>query len=54
MANYSDLITSVRAVIDANNNNEITGPILQNVLVTMINSLGSGYLFMGVATTFKG
>lgn len=51
MANYSDLITSVRAVIDANNNNEITGPILQNVLVTMINSLGSGYLFMGVATT---
>lgn len=50
MANYNNLKTAIQAVIKANGNQEITGEILQNALLSMINSLGAGYQFMGVAT----
>ena len=50
MANYATLISAIQSVITANGNNEITGPILQQTLVSIINSLGSGYQFIGIAT----
>lgn len=50
MANYNNLKTAIQDVIKANGNHEITGDILQNALLSMINSLGAGYQFMGVAT----
>lgn len=50
MANYNNLKTAIQGVIKANGNQEITGDILQNALLSMINSLGAGYQFMGVAT----
>lgn len=50
MANYNNLKTAIQSVIKANGNQEITGDILQNALLSMINSLGAGYQFMGVAT----
>ena len=48
--NYANLISAMSAVIKANGNNEITGNLLQQVLRAIINSLGQGYQFMGVAT----
>ena len=50
MANYNNLKTAIQAIIKANGNQEITGDILQNALLSMINSLGEGYQFIGVAT----
>lgn len=50
MANYATLIAAIQSVITQNGNNEITGPILQQTLVSIINSLGSGYQFIGIAT----
>lgn len=50
MANYNNLKTAIQDVIKANGNQEITGEIMQNALLSMINSLGAGYQFMGVAT----
>lgn len=50
MAIYNSLKATVNANIKANNNQEITGPILNSVLTQMINSLGAGYQYMGVAT----
>lgn len=50
MANYEILRTAIENVIKTNGNNEITGALLQQILLTMINMLGSGYQFMGVAT----
>lgn len=49
MANYSELLASIRSAIRQNGNNEITGNVLQGILVSIVNSLGSGYLFYGVA-----
>lgn len=49
MANYNSLKATVNANIKANNNQEITGPILNSVLTQMINSLGAGYQYMGIA-----
>ena len=51
MANYANLRTSIQEVIKQNGNNEITGPIMQQTLLSMVNSLGAGYQFMGIATT---
>lgn len=48
--NYSGLKDAVRAVIKENGNEEITGDILQQTLIAIINALGFGYQFMGVAT----
>lgn len=50
MANYDILKTSVSDVIKTNGKKEITGALLQQTLMAMINSLGSGYQFVGVAT----
>lgn len=50
MANYEGLKSAIKSVIKTNGNNEITGDILQNALLSMINSLGTGYQFMGIAT----
>lgn len=48
MANYITLKTAIQAVIKTNNNNEITGKILQQQLLAMINSLGSDYQLAGI------
>lgn len=50
MANYATLKAAIQQVIKTNGNNEITGALLQQSLLAMINSLGAGYQFMGVAT----
>lgn len=39
MADYSSLISSIEAQIKENGNNEITGPILQTVLKSMISAI---------------
>ena len=39
MADYSSLIASIEAVIRENGNNEITGPILQSVLKSMLTAI---------------
>lgn len=41
MADYSSLIASIEAVIKQNGNNEITGPILQAVLKSMLSAINS-------------
>ena len=48
MANYNTLISAIQSVIAANGNNEITGNILQQTLLAMINALGGGYQFGGL------
>ena len=50
MANYQSLKAAIQDVIKTNGNNEITGTLLQQSLLSMINSLGVGFQFMGVAT----
>ena len=50
MANYASLKTAIQNVIKTNGNNEITGALLQQSLLAMVNSLGDGYQFAGVAT----
>lgn len=47
--NYNVLKDSIAAVIKANGNEEITGDLLQQVLLSMVNILGTGYQFMGAA-----
>ena len=49
MANYESLKAAIQDVVKTNGNNEITGALLQQSLLAMINSLGTGYQFMGVA-----
>lgn len=50
MANYATLKAAIQNVVKTNGNNEITGALLQQSLLSMINSLGAGYQFMGIAT----
>lgn len=50
MANYENLKSAIKSIIKTNGNQEITGDIMQNALLSMINLLGAGYQFMGVAT----
>lgn len=50
MANYAVLKAAIEDVIKTNGNNEITGELLQESLIAMINSLGAEYQFAGVAT----
>lgn len=47
--NYNGLKAAIRAVIKENGREEITGPILQQVLIAVVNALGYGYQYMGVA-----
>ena len=51
MANYETLKTAIQQVVKTNGNNEITGALLQQSLLAMINSLGVGYQYVGIATT---
>lgn len=50
MSNYNSLKTTIDANIKQNGNQEITGQILNSVLNQMVNTLGAGYQFAGVAT----
>ena len=50
MANYSNLIAAINAVIKTNGNNEITGAILQNVLDTIVSTIGANRTYAGIAT----
>lgn len=50
MSNYSSLKATINANVKTNGNQEITGAILNSVLIQMVNSLGAGYQYMGVAT----
>lgn len=50
MANYANLKSAIQQVIKTNGNNEITGALLQQSLLAMINSLGAYYQFIGIAT----
>ena len=50
MSNYNNLKTSIDANIKQNGNQEITGQILNSVLNQMVNILGTGYQFAGIAT----
>lgn len=50
MGNFDTTKTAIKNVIKENNIQEITGNILQNVLINMLNNIGVGYIFGGVAT----
>ena len=50
MANYTELKTAVSAIIKTNNNQEITGQLLQDVLNNIISVIGANATFAGIAT----
>lgn len=50
MANYATLKAAISAAIKENGNNEITGNLLQQQLLAMVNSLGVGYQYVNIAT----
>ena len=50
MANWTNLKSSINEVIKTNGNQEITGQVLQNVLNTIVSTLGENATFVGVAT----
>lgn len=50
MANYATLKAAIQQVVKTNGNNEITGALLQQSLLAMINSLGAGFQYSGIAT----
>ena len=50
MGNYEQLKQAVADVVKSNGNQEITGDILQNSLLTIISTVGSGATFAGIAT----
>lgn len=50
MSNYNSLKATIDANIKQNGRQEITGQILNSVLNQMVNILGTGYQFAGVAT----
>ena len=51
MSNYSSIKSSVTSAIKTNGNNEITGAVLQSTLLAIINSLGDGFIYKGIATS---
>lgn len=51
MANYAGIKATIDANVKQNNNQAITGQILNSVLNDMVTSLAAGYLFKGVATS---
>ena len=51
MGGYNDLKTAITALIRTNDNQEITGATLQSALLSIINTIGQGSVFKGVATT---
>lgn len=50
MASYSQLKQSVKNVIKQNGQQEITGDVLQSVLISMITNLGTHAQFSGIAS----
>ena len=50
MGNYEQLKQAVSNVIKSNGNQEITGSILQNTLLTIISTFGNNATFAGIAT----
>lgn len=50
MGNYEQLKQAITDVVKSNGNQEITGDILQNTLLTIISTVGSGATFAGIAT----
>ena len=50
MGNYEQLKQAVADVIKTNGNQEITGAILQNSLLTIISTVGANATFAGIAT----
>ena len=49
MANYSSLKSAITSVIKTNGNKEITGAVLQSTLLAIVNSIGDGFIFKGIA-----
>ena len=47
---YDQIRKSIKAVIKENGNYEITGNVLQAVLLSMVDTLGPEYQFLGIAT----
>lgn len=47
---YDQIKDSIKAVIKENGNYEITGNVLQAVLLSMVDTLGPEYQFLGIAT----
>ena len=50
MANYRILLSDIEDAIKENGHGDITGPILQDILKAVVNSLSKGFIFAGVAT----
>lgn len=50
MANYDNLIESIKDAIKNNNKQAITGQVLQDTLLDIVSQLGKNYAFGGVAT----
>ena len=48
--NYDELKRNIADVVKHNGNQEITGQIMQDALFALIENLGAGYQFIGVAT----
>lgn len=51
MSNYASLKATINANIRENGNQEITGGVLNSVLTDLVDSLGTGYQYLGVATS---
>lgn len=47
---YDQIKESIKAIIKENGNYEITGNVLQSVLLSMVDTLGPEYQFLGIAT----
>jgi hypothetical protein len=50
MAKWSDLKAAIAKIIKTNGNQEITGQLLQNVLNSIVSSVGENSTFAGIAT----
>ena len=50
MGTYEDLKKAIQAVIKTNGNNEITGELLQQTLLAIVNTIGKNATYAGVAT----
>lgn len=50
MGNYEELKQAISNVIKTNGNQEITGQIMQNALLTIISTIGDNATFAGIAT----
>ena len=50
MANWQNLKDDIAAVIRTNGNEEITGEVLQYILLDMVSRMGADFDFMGVCT----